>query len=481
MYATFDSSYGKPPSRKSSKSLGRDLSIFGGVPDWLKDIAGSISLSPLQNNLIGMSGDPSLWANGNSSPGNFNGNPLEFLQSLMGKGAPPHIPGTVFEREKPKEEQPGLSPIQLALAQLDQLMNQGGASSYSEQDLNAALQEAAAGIRKQYGAQIGGLRAANQGAKQDVNEGSAKVRQMYNALARSYAQAGKKEMKQGKSLAHNLQQMSNQSQNQLTQQGEQLNESSAAAAKGLGLADLGAELIGKNNEAVQGVTKDIQSRGNMAVNTALGQAGNNRTYMNTQGTTSRLEGTNKAADMYAQLQDYLQANRSQMASIAGARAAALAAAKSGITSDFSQAQSDSQQDLIDNKLKLLQMAMDAQKTEFDQSHWQPKGGNNAEQNFYDMLPKQLSGPQRILDALGSPQVNKLYGELSDSSGMQTGYANFDGRPGGPLQDNYANIKRYVEQMVDPSIWRKLGPGQQQALIAALMQQLHGSSTEAALP
>jgi len=369
----------------------------------------------------------------------------------------------------------GLNPIQTALAQLDQLMNQG-TGGLSEEDLQQALDEAAAGINKQYGAQIGAVRHQMGGARQDTKAGSREIQQMYAALARSYNKAGQREMRQGNRLSQRLQGMGEQAQEGITNQALKMNQQSVQAAKALGLADLGESLVGRTNKVAQNLGNVMSTRGNLAGETVLGQAGNNRTFMNTSGQTSRLEGTNRSADLYAQLQDYLQAHRDQIAELAGQKASALAASNAGITNSFASAQSDAQQQLIENKLALLQMAMDAQQQQFKQSTYQPEG--QSQQDLYSLLPDQTAGPAAFLSQLGDPTVNKLYSQLSTSGPMGTGYYNSeqDGSMQSlPLQGNVANMQTFLQQSLGPQ-WNRLTDAERSALVNVLLLQIQGAST-----
>ncbi len=303
--------------------------------------------------------------------------------------------GDIYNMLQGQEQ--GLSPIQQALAQLDQLTNQKTPGT-SEADLNQALAEAAAGINKQYGSEIGAIRHTMGGARKDTRSGSKEVQAMYKALAQSYRQAGNRESRQGNQLAQQLQNMGENSQQAITNQAMQMNQQSVNAAKALGLGKLGQALINRTNQTAQNLSGSAGARGDMAGETVLGQAGNNRTFMNTSGQTSRLEGTNKAADMYAQLQDYLDLSRSKIGDIAGQRQQALAGSEADIKNTFATASSDAQQQMIDNKLALLQLAMNAQNNQQDYSLAQQKlaQGGGTQQDYYGMLPDQVGGPAQLL-------------------------------------------------------------------------------------
>lgn len=388
------------------------------------------------------------------------------------------VPGHIIRREG---EGPQLSPIQQALAQLEALLNQG---SYmppppNEQDLNAALNEAASGIRDQYGAQIGAIQQQNAGAREDVRVGSSKVREMYNALARSYNKMGKRQFKQGKRLSNQLQGMGEREGQTITNQADQINQNAMQGAAALGLGNLGSEMVQDTNKTAQMLSQNAVRQGASAGRTVRGQAGNDRTFMQTTGQASRLEGTNTAADMYAQLQDYLQNNRSAIASLAGERASAIAQAKAAIQGSFADAQADyagmaadQQQQLFDNRLAMLQLALDIQAKQ--RANRQNSSTKGLMDDFYDMLPEQMADPSKLLSRMGDDTVSKLYGELSSTTPMKYGYTGQkQDETDVPLVDNMANMQSFVRSRIGDEAWGSLSTAQRNALVAALLLQLQG--------
>lgn len=416
-----------------------------------------------------------------SPPSNMLGTGRGNFDAITGEAAGPPgvVPGTQFSKARPGFNQgPELSPIQIALAQLDELLNNSVPmpEAPSEQDLQTALEEAAAGIRQQYGAQIGSIRNQNQGAREDVAEGSAAIQQLYRGLDRSFRKAGKAEARQGRNLSNQLQNIGERGAQAVTSQAKEMNDAALAGAAGLGLAGLGSELTNKTNANAQQLGNRSISRGTNAATATSRIAGNNRTFFNTSGKAARLEGVNRSADMYADLQDYLQANRDQIAQLAGERAAAIAQAKAGIQSGFAGAQSDyydmateQQQSLFDNKLALLDLAIQA-----ENQGDSPVAGEDKLEQFYDMLPPQMAGPSRILSQMDDPTVSGLYEQLSNSSGMQLGYTgDREADTDVPLVDNLANVQQYASGQVGSDVWGQLTTAQRNAIVAALLSQLQG--------
>lgn len=390
------------------------------------------------------------------------------------------VPGFEFQK-KGGPQGPELNPIQIALAQLDQLLNQGSVmpDAPSEQDLNAALNEAASGINQQYGAQIGAIKHQNQGARGDVREGSAAIQKLYAGLDKSYEQAGRAERRQSGKLSNRLQNIGERGAQGVTSQANEMNNASMKGAAALGLADLGADLTKQTNQTAQQLGNRSIARGTSAASAVSKMGGNNSTFMNTSGQAARLEGTNRSADLYAQLQDYLQQNRDQIAALAGERAAALAQAKAGIQSSYMGSQADyadmamqQQQSLFDNKVKLLELALAAQQAQEEGTGGAE--GEDALEEFYSMLPEQIGGPSRILSEMHDPTISKLYEQLSGRPSMQNGYTgNRELGTDQPLVDNYANMQDWVGDALGQDVYAGLSTAQRNALVAALLSQLQG--------
>lgn len=462
--------YGAHRSKPQMQSLPK-----GVLEGFLARLLGGLQGGQRNSNSRSM---PSFGVGGPSSsmgePGGLEG----LLTGPLGNVPPAHIPGHVFQKDN---DSPEMSPVQVALSQLDQLINQGSQlpAGPSQQDLQQALNESAAGLRKQYGAQIGAIQSQNAGARSDVRTGSNQVRKMYNALGRSYNKMGHRQFKQGSKLAHQLQNMGKREGDIVTSQANDINEASLRGAAGLGLADLGSELTQKTSDRAQRLSSSAVQRGTLAGRAEKQIAGNDRTFMQTSGQASRLEGTNTAADMYADLQDYLQANRSQIASLAGERAAAIAQAKAAIQSSFSDAQSDyadmqmgSQQDLIDNKMALLKLALEVQSDQHEGR--QSSNANDRLEKFYDMLPDQIAGPSRLLSQMKDPTVTDLYEQLSGTSPMRYGYTGQkQDDTDVPLVDNLANVQNFVRSRIGNDAWGSMSTAQRNALVSALLLQLQG--------
>jgi len=456
------------------------------VPKGLKDFFNSSAPGNGFNNLAdlvdmlkskaGGGGEPYKWQSG--LPGGDKNNTASLLEgALMGAGMG-------ASQGRPKQTARGPSADQELLAQLDALMNQGGMIGDPGQ-LQAALSEAAGGIKKAFGAQIGSIRNQNQGARADTAEGSKEIRAMYNALAKDYRKGAKLEAKGGKKFGKTLAGMGAKQAKDIGAGTSRIMEENSALSAGLEAPDLAQELntsVADQGQRLQGNAINAANREGRA---AAGQSNIERRYLNTMAPNTNLEGTNRAADLYSQLQDYLQNNRDKISELAGARAAALAQSKASIQGSYSSQQSDALQDMINNKMALAQLRMQMQDSKWDRKMdvaGLAQAGAGEQDDPYAGLADQSAGPMALLGnymasgGANAKQVGNLYNDFSDNNSMKLGYYDDDGNANKPvsLQDNYAGMMDYVKERLGPK-WNQLDAGQRSVLINALLLQLKGGS------
>ena len=456
------------------------------IPRGLKDFLGSTAPGTGFNNLANLidmlkskagGGEPYKWQNmgGNMAKNNPTASLLE--GALMGAG--------MGAQKKSKQTGPaGPSADQELLAQLDALMNQGMIGNPAQ--LQAALSEAAGGIKQAFGAQIGSIRNQNQGARADTAEGSKEIRAMYNALARDYRKSAKLEAKGGKKFGKTLAGMGSKQARDIGAGTSKIMSENSALAAGLEAPDLAQELnqsVAEQGQRLQGNAIGGAAREGRAAAT---QSNVERQYLNSMAPNTNLEGTNRAADLYSQLQDYLQANRDKITELAGARAAALAQSKASIQGSYQQQSQDALQDLINNKMALANLRMQMQDAQWDRKMdlrgLAQAGAGESDSDPFENLADQSAGPMALLGnymATGGPgakQVGNLYNDFSDNNSMKLGYYDDNGDANRPvsLQDNYAGMMDYVKERLGPK-WNQLDAGQRSVLINALLLQLKGGS------
>jgi hypothetical protein len=239
-------------------------------------------------------------------------------------------------------------------------------------DIEGIMKEAAGAARKPFQAQIQSTRGQNQRAKADTDYSSKQIRKMYRSLARSNKRAATRESDQATATATQINDMSQNSADQLAQQNQtRLNEAAAQAAA-LGSGDLAATLGADINANTSEATRQLAETANNASVATLGRGDAERRYLNRSGQNAKLTGTNRAADLYGDLQDYLQGNRDKINELRGQASAAAGQAKSAASASASQANSalyDQQyrahQDMLDNQMALLGMKTGLQQQDFE--------------------------------------------------------------------------------------------------------------------
>lgn len=350
------------------------------------------------------------------------------------------------------------------LAQLQALMTQQA----QPLDTESMIADALGGIKSAYGAQIGALKHQNQGARQDTKKGTKEIQAMYRALAKDMQKSGKQEAKQGANLAHQLQALGEQGAGAVTQSASDILSANAAGAGALESPEILAALNADTNKQSTQLAGGAVDRANLQATNQLGMSGVNRRYFNEAAGSSKLEGTNRSADLISSLQDYLQGNRDKMAEIAGQKAQAIAAAKNSILSQASQSQGDQQQQLIDN-------LMDLAKFNLGKKQWDAEFGLKeqaaAPSPGGDISQYLSKGVGNALGLIGSdPQLQNLFQQVGGSDQFKLGYADEGHNAQVPLQNNYFGVQGLLQELArQGQIQLPTDPQRLTALINALMQ------------
>ena len=233
-------------------------------------------------------------------------------------------------------------------------------------DYESALAESEKAIRDAYGAEIGAIRRGNRGARKQTARDRAELERMYNALGRSYERAGRRDARQGERLANRMSDQSERSAGFLKKNADKMLSEQAARAENLGVEaavpENSAGLVGD----VAAQSRKVIRQGASDANRQRGFAGNNRRFMNRGAQGARLEGTNRSADLLADLQDYLQANRDKIAGLRGDRNRELASNESAVMSSVAEMQQSANSDMWDQLMDLANLDMDREKFAHEQ-------------------------------------------------------------------------------------------------------------------
>lgn len=195
-------------------------------------------------------------------------------------------------------------------------------------DVEAALQ----GIAQQYGSQIKGLQRANQEARSTTRSSSKEIRNMYAALKSTLQRDAKNELANAEELKNMMMSTGREAVGESTGRAKELLAQNAAVAKGLGNEDLLERLQAPINQQAQRQAGAATTRAQQGADEALAIGGTAAQGFRQQGAVASMEGTERAADLFAQLQDFVQANMDKANALRGERSSAQASARSQILS-----------------------------------------------------------------------------------------------------------------------------------------------------
>ena len=258
--------------------------------------------------------------------------PTEILNRLLGNAKGP-LKKRASEAAAGSEGAPwedlGDVAAQQLLQQAMGLFSNASLESYDPAaDVEAALQ----GIAQQYGAQIKGLQRANQEARSTTKSSSREVRNMYAALKASLQRDAQNELANAEELKNMMMSTGREAAGESTGRAKELLAQNAAVAQGLGNADLLERLNAPINQQAQRQAGAATTRAQQGADEALAIGGTAAQGFRQQGAVASMEGTERAADLYDQLQAFVQANADKAAALRGEQSAAQAKARSDILS-----------------------------------------------------------------------------------------------------------------------------------------------------
>lgn len=367
--------------------------------------------------------------------------------------------------------------IDTIMAELNKLAGASGGGIDSDQ----MIRDASAGINKAYGAQIAAIKHQNAGAREDTGADSKEVRRMYRLLAKSQTRQAKRSQSQGEAVADKLQNMGNAAAQANNDAASKILNVNAAAGAALGSPEMAADLNAGVEQRNQKMTAANVAQAQRDSSMMVKDASNAREFFNEASGSARVEGTNRAADMYAQLEDYLQANRDKIAGVAGQRASALASAKNSILQQAAASQDRAAQQLFGNKRAVAEMFLGQYNKDQDRnlalqrllaSAASAQGGGDSTVDPYALLPKNQGDAQRLLDKSGSSSdVRNYFNDISNGQEFQLGYAEGDHNTQLPI-GNPAVLNAVIKQYLGPK-YAQLSSADQAALLNALIYQAQG--------
>lgn len=372
---------------------------------------------------------------------------LRKLLSQPGQGGGSSIADpTSFLLDNPKTQRDLQAPTQQhrpppnqTMSPYDMLLSQIGTGTTF--DYQSALADSESAIRKAYHGEIGAIKGNNRAARRQTAGDRQELEQMYNALSQSYRKAGRQEMRQGKQLSRQEQNTATRSANRVEKRGKRIIGQQTSLAKDLGITDAVAGNVKRQTNKTEKMTKQIESQGAKDANRQLGYAGTSRRFMNRGGQSSKLEGTNRSADLITNLQDYIRANRGVIAGLKGKRGQDILAGQASVGAAEASAKNDLWGQLMDATgmgLKIdtanTQNALDAAKFRQSSKYDMAKLRQDSQSKQTNPSPAWMQNVDTLLSGSSNPrQLSSLFdnitqGNVSFSTGQFTNPGNNQNYP-----------------------------------------------------
>lgn len=380
-------------------------------------------LAELTNGAVDLTGGRGQHGKENAAPVAKPSGPTgNFFDEMMG-GTANGIAGILGQANQQAQAQP--EPTDQLDALFATLMNSLGSGGQTF-DYETALQDSEQAIRDAYRNDIHAIRGQNRHARKETAGQRQDLEQMYNALGRNYEKAGRNEARQGTRLANQMQRVSDRGANALQGDTNDILDDQAALAKGLGVEDALPDVLGDQRDQLQHQLKNIHTEGAEDANRQLAFSGNNRRFLNRGAQGARLEGTNRSADLLADLQDFVQGNRDKVASLRGARGHELAQNKSAVMGSVAEMQQQADQEMWDRLMDLAGVKMDIENSQSDQAFRTNELAQKAQQaqsGGGDAFPgaENFGNSQNYLSQLSNPrQGTNLFDQFLSGDEMREG-------------------------------------------------------------
>jgi hypothetical protein len=350
------------------------------------------------------------------------------------------------------------------LAMLTDLAGQTGQGM----DVAGMLGDITGGMNKAYGAQIGGIKHQMQGARADTKEGKRNIQAIYRQLSKSQQKGAAREAEAGQKQSEAIRAGAAQSAAQTRESANDILNQNAAAEKAYGIEGVGAALNAPVNEQTERNAQRLINQGAGTATQQQAESGIRRRFLEGSANASMVEGSNRSADLFAQLQDYLTGSRDKIADLLGQKASQLAAAKNDIIAKASQQSSDAAQQKFANMMGVSQFGFDIAKQKEASEQFQKQmaaelaKGQGGGADFADLFN---TGYGKNLELAGQvPKgVQRKYEQFRNTPEVASqGYFEGADRQNIPL-DNEAGISQYVEQN-----WPNMPPQNRDMLIGMIL-------------
>lgn len=334
---------------------------------------------------------------------------------------------------------------------LEQLFSQLVASVGSGSptfDYESALQESQQAIRQAYRNDIDAVRGSNKAARRDTAKNRQELESLYAALARSYNKAGGRAMEQGQDLAAQMQEISGSASDSVNQSAQQIAQEQAAMAQGLGIEAAMPDIMQSQGNELQEDLTQIADSGAQSANTQLSFAGNQQRFMERGSQGARLEGTNRSADLLADLQDFIQGNRQQVSQLRSQRSRDISANETSVMNSIAEMQAAAEAQQWERLMGLADMKLDIENTQQDNdlasAEFRAKLRDQRFDHRSSLADRELDAQQtqaQLQQELMLAQMNNRNDPQEEESFMPSWlekYSQFVGQELGPRQKRLMN-------------------------------------------
>ena len=241
------------------------------------------------------------------------------------------------------------------------MLTQPGASY----DYESAMQQAAHGIRKAYGAEIAAIRSNNKAERKQTKRSRKEIEHMYAGLAKQLGAMSDQSLVRGQKAADQQTALFGEGNTILQDLNNQMIQDESNLMSGLGLQDAIPALTNPDYDRMAQQVADNTEFGQRAASTELQRGNANSRYLGRSQAGAAYEGTNTSAQLLMQLNDYLRQNRDQIGVLKGNRAKEVSASNANIAQQAAQMQNDQNSQQWDQVMQLLDTVAANENTSFD--------------------------------------------------------------------------------------------------------------------
>jgi hypothetical protein len=241
------------------------------------------------------------------------------------------------------------------------MLTQPGASY----DYESAMQDAAQGIRKAYGAEIAAIRSNNKAERKQTKRSRKEIEHLYKGLANQLGAMSDQALTRGQTAANQQTELFNGGNTILQDLNNQMIQDESNLMAGLGLQDAIPALTNPDYDRMAQQVADNTGFGQRAASAELQRGNANSRYLGRSQAGAAYEGADQSARLLMELNDYLRQNRDQIGILKGNRAKEIGASNANISAQAAQMAADQNSQQWDQVMQLLNTVAANENTNFD--------------------------------------------------------------------------------------------------------------------